>query len=368
MTTVTKILHIITDTNIGGAGHQMLNLLDSMGKDFTAEVMLPENSRLAPLLKQRRIKFYEVPHIAEQSFSWAGVRAIRKKLKEIGPDIVHTHASFSGRVAARLYGKCKIVHTLHCAFPVSKRRKSFPAKQFFGTLNNLFSDRIIATSPVAERTLLDMGAAKKKIRVVFNGVPKAKEYTPSQAAILRRKYKVPEDVFVLTYIARLTEIKGHDYVLDTAKELPYNVMILFAGDGDYEQHLATRIQQENLNNVRLLGFVSEVEELLAIMDAQLNMSYVSETTSLSLLQGMSVGKPAIVTKFSGNVYVIEKGVNGMLVPPCDPEALDEAITNLKNDPELYKRLSEGARMRYSQQFTAKKMAEETEKVYRELKA
>ena len=363
---MTKILHISTDTNIGGAGHQMLNLLDSMGKDFTAEVILPENSRLAPILKRKRIKYHEVPHIAEQSFSWAGVKAIRKKLKEIAPDIVHTHASFSGRVAARLYGKCKIVHTLHCAFPVPKRRKSFPAKQVLGMVNNMFSDRMIATSPVAKQVLLDMGASAKKIRVVFNGVPKAKEYTPAQATILRRKYKVPEDVFVLAYIARLTEIKGHDYVLDTAKELPYNVMILFAGDGDYEKHLANRIKQENLSNVRLLGFVDEVEELLAVMDAQLNMSYVSETTSLSLLQGMSVGKPAIVTKFGGNVYVIEKDVNGILVPPCDPEALDEAITNLKNDPEMYKRLSEGARMRYNQRFTAKKMAEETEKIYREL--
>jgi len=361
-----KILHIITDTNIGGAGHQMLTLLDAMSKDFTAEVIVPKNSRLAPILKSKRIKYHEVPHIADQSFSWAGVKAIRRTLKEIAPDIVHTHASFSGRVAARLYRRCKIVHTLHCAFPVPKSRKSFPMRQIMGGINNMFSDRIIATSPVAKTTLLEMGASEKKIRVVYNGVPQAKEFPPDKIAKLREKYNIPQNAFVVAYIARLTEIKGHDYVLDTAKELPFNVIVLFAGDGDYEAHLRERIKNERLNNVRLLGFVSDVDEILAIMDAQINASYVSETSSLSLLQGMSIGKPAIVTNFSGNPYVIENNANGLLVPPCDPEALDDAITNLKNDSDLYEKLSKGAKARYNKQFTATLMAENTENVYREL--
>ena len=81
---------------------------------------------------------------------------------------------------------------------------------------------------------------------------------------------------------------------------------------------------------------------------------------------MSIGKPAIATDFSGNPYVIEHEVNGLLIPPCDPQAMDDAITRLKQENELYNRLSEGAKLRYSQKFTAEIMAEETEKIYREL--
>ena len=344
----------------------MLTLLDAMSKDFTAEVIIPENSRLAPVLKSKHIKYHEVPHIADQSFSPAGTKAIHRKLKEIAPDIVHTHASFSGRVAARRYGKCKIVHTLHCAFPVPKSRKSFPMRQIMGCINNRYSDRMIATSPVAKKTLLEMGASEKKIRVVYNGVPQAREFSPDETVKLREKYNIPSHAFVVAYIARLTKIKGHDYVLDAAKELPFNVVVLFAGDGDYEQHLRERIKNERLDNVRMLGFVDDVDEILAIMDVQINASYVSETSSLSLLQGMSIGKPAIVTNFSGNPYVIENKANGLLVPPCDPEALDEAITQLKEDSDTYQWLSKGAIKRYNKQFTAKKMAEETENVYREI--
>jgi glycosyltransferase involved in cell wall biosynthesis len=363
---MTKVLHIITDSNIGGAGHQMLTLIDTLSGDFTAEVILPQNSRLGPALERRKIKYYELPHIAERSFSWAGVGVIRKKLKEILPDIVHTHASLAGRIAARLHRKCKIVHTLHCAFPVEKWRKSFPMKQISGCVNNMFSDRMIATSPVARDTLLQMGASQKKIRVIFNGVPPAEEFPTEKIARLREKFNIPQNNFVVAYIARLTEIKGHDYVFDTAREQPYNVILIFAGDGDYEEHLKQRVENENLNNVRMLGFVENVDEVLAVTDVQINASYVSETTSLSLLQGMSVGKPAIVTNFGGNPFVIKDGENGLLIPVCDPQAMDDAITKLRDDKDLYEQLSIGARLRYSKHFTAKKMTEDTESVYKEL--
>lgn len=362
----TKILHIITDCNIGGAGHHMLTLLDTMSKGFKAEVIIPENSRLAPILKSKRIKYHEVPHIAARSFSWAGVGVIKRKLKDIKPDIVHTHASLSGRIAARFYGRCKIVHTLHCSFPVPAWRRIFPIKTLSGLINNIFSDRMIAVSPVAKETLLATGARNKKIRVVYNGVVPAAEFPSKKADEIRRKYNIPKDAYVVAYISRLVKIKGHDYLLDTARELPYNVFVLFAGDGDYEDHLKNRIENERLQNVRMLGFIKDVDEIIAITDVQVNASHVSETTSLSLLSGMSAGKPAIVTNFAGNPYVIEEGVNGLLVPICDPEAFDDAITRLKDDPGLYKKLSEGAKQRYTEQFTAKKMAADTENVYKEL--
>jgi glycosyltransferase involved in cell wall biosynthesis len=319
-----------------------------------------------PILQSKKIKYHEIPHIANRSFSWAGIWAIRAKLKEILPDIVHTHASFSGRIAARMHRKCKIIHTLHCAFPVKKWRKTIPIKQILGCINNIFSDRIIAVSPVARDTLLEMGVSKKKIRVIFNGVPPVTEISWQKAAQLREKYNIPPNNFVVAYIARLTEIKGHDYVLDTAREQPYNVILVFAGDGDYEEHLKARVKNENLNNVRMLGFVENVDEVLAIADVQINASYVSETTSLSLLQGMSVGKPSIVTNFGGNPYVVKDDDNGLLVPVCDPQALDDAITKLRDDPDLMQRLSNGAKLRYNRQFTAKKMTEDTENVYKEL--
>ena len=363
-----KIAYVITDSNIGGAGQHLIALINNLSPHFVPEVILPINSRLTPLLLDLGVGVvcHEVEHIAEQSFSWAGMRAIGQVLKKIKPDIVHTHSSFSGRMAAKFYTRAKIIHTVNSAFPVPARRKKFPLKQFYGFINNSFSHRVIIVSPVLKKMLTQAGVKSKKIRQVFNGVPRARQYNPGELEVIRNKYNVPKDHFTVTYLARLVDIKGHDYVLDMAREMPYNVTILIAGDGEYREHLEARIAEEGIHNAMMLGFVSNIDELLAITDVQINASYVSEATSLALLSGMSVGVPAVATLIGGNPYVIKQNENGIIVPPQDVEALDNAITRLKDDKTFYMELSKGAYKIYEKQFTDVKMTQDTEQIYMEL--
>jgi glycosyltransferase involved in cell wall biosynthesis len=353
-----KIVHVITDANIGGAGHQLVSLL-AVG-DCDAQVILPVGSALVPLLARLGVSYHEVPYIAAKSLSLRGVRVIYKILKQLRPHIVHTHASFSARVAARLLG-IKVVHTMHCAFTVAVWRRSFPAKQILGGINNFFSDRVIATSPVARDTLLQQGVNDRKIRIVMNGVPPCAPEGEFPAP--KDKFK---DKFIVAYLARLVQLKGHDTVLDAAKLLDDNVHVILAGDGEYAGHLRTRIANEGITNVSLVGFISDIGALLAATHVQVNASYLSETTSLSLLQGMSMGVPAVVSDFGGNPYVITDGENGLLFPPRHAAKLAQAITKLQNDKTMHNRLSQGARKIYNDNFTATIMASGTNKVYREL--
>jgi len=211
-----KILHVITDTNIAGAGDLLLHLLDAYDKStFIMEVVLPQNARLTPLLAKRGVTYYEAPNIADVSFSFAGIRTLRKLIKKIKPDIVHTHASFSGRKAAKQC-KVKVVHTRHCVFPIASWKKRFPVRQILGLINNNLSDLIIAISPPAAQNLVDMGTKASKIRTLFNGTPPARSYSIDEIKSLKQKYEIPPDTFVFSIMARLTEVKGHDDILDAA--------------------------------------------------------------------------------------------------------------------------------------------------------
>jgi len=362
---MTKILHIVTDTNIGGTGDLLLHLLDAYDKAaFNMEVVLPENARLSPLLAERGVTYYEVPDIADKSFSFKGIGTLRRKIQEIKPDIVHTHGSLSGRIGARLC-RAKVVHTRHCAFPVALWKKIFPVKQVLGLINNSLSDLIIAISPAAAENLTDMGTKKSKIRTLFNGTPPAKSYTPEEIEGLKQKYDIPPDTFVLAIMARLVEIKGHDDILDAAKEVP-DALILVAGDGERQAHLEARITSEEITNVRLIGFVKEVDEIIAIADATLNASFGTETSSLVLIKGMSAGKPGVASDYGGNPYLIQHGVSGLVYPTRDGTAMAKAIARLMSDTGLYEQTSTGARQVYEKRFTDKKMAADTEAVYREV--
>ncbi len=272
---------------------------------------------------------------------------------------MHTHASLSGRVAARLFGKCKIIHTRHSVFPARGCRL------LNGLINNFFSDAIIAVSPAAKDNLLAEGADGRKITVIYNGTAPAYECAPEERGLLRVKYGVPPDAFVAAQAARLTEVKGQQYVLDAAKLLRgKNILFLLAGGGDMKEMLEKRIEDEDIKNVRLLGFISDIGEIYNLCDAQINASHGTEATSMALLNGMSLGKPAIATDYGGNPYVISDGVNGLLIPCRNAEAISEAVEKLMNDRLLYRSLSEGAKKEYAARFTAKEMANKTEELYR----
>ena len=347
----------------------MLALLDKQTGinrgQFELSVALPINAKIKPALVDQGINCIELPFLAESSFSRKAVQVLLNEMKNLQPDIVHTHAALSGRIAAWRYGKCKIVHTRHSVFEPARWKTRFPFRQVFGMINNRLSHKIIAVSPAAKDNLTAIGTAEEKFAIIYNGMPPAKEFGTTELTVLREKYNIPKDAFVLAQIARLTHVKGQDDVLDAVKDLP-NTLVLMAGDGENRPHLEARIQNEGITNVRLLGFVTEVEELLAVMDAQLSASFGTEATSLALIQGMSVGKPAIATNYGGNPYVISHKENGLLVPTRNPQALKNAICLLQNDTELYVKTSAGARKIYQLRFTVEEMVSKTEQLYKEL--
>ena len=116
-----KVLNIISDSNIGGAGKCVLNFLKYYDrKKFAVKVVVPRGSLLKPEIEKLGTKVIEADGITDKSFDLKAVKNLRKIISRSNPDIVHTHGSLSGRIAAKLCGK-KIIYTRHSVFPVSRR-------------------------------------------------------------------------------------------------------------------------------------------------------------------------------------------------------------------------------------------------------
>ncbi|MCL2398695.1 MAG: glycosyltransferase family 4 protein [Defluviitaleaceae bacterium] len=355
-----KILHILTDTNIGGAGRYLLALLESYDRDnFQMEVVLPIGSQLAPAITALDVPVLEAQYISDRSLSAKGIGSLNHIIKERKPDLVNTHASFSGRIAAKLQG-IPVIYTRHYCVPKDKSGKG---KASF--INNIFSSGVIATSPEVEAGLIATGTKPEHITTIYNGVPPVKSISDEEKLTLRTHYGIAPDTFVISQIARLDPVKGHDHTLDVAKLLANdpNILILLAGDGPLKDHLSRRIKEESITNVLMIGFVSEVEKIINITDLQINASY-TETTSLALLEGMSLGIPAVVTNGGGNPYVISDGEQGLVVPCGDAEALAKAVLKIRGDPELYQQMSNKSLETYNKNFRADNMARQIEALYK----
>ncbi len=363
-----KIIEVSSDTNIGGAGRCLLVLLNEMDKSrFDVSVVLPKNSLLKPKISELGVKIVEADIAPDKSLDFSAIRTFMKIFKAERPDIVHTHASMSARIAAKLCG-IKVIYTRHSVFPPSKSISKGIGKLINGLVNNIFADKIIAVAEAAKDNLTETGVSEKKIEVILNGVyPLSAECNKAE---LKRRFGVLEGEKVISIVARLEDIKGHNYFIKAADKLlkkGIKAKFFIAGTGSYEKQLKEQVSAlRRESDIVFTGFLTDVENLLRITDIQVNASYGTEATSLSLLEGMSLGIPAVVSDFGGNTGVISDGQNGIVVPAKNAEKLADALELLISDAWLYEKMSRKSKRIFSEKFTASIMTEKTEKVYEEV--
>lgn len=361
-----KIIQVSSDTNIGGAGKCLLTILKNYDKRrFIMKVILPENSLLKPEVEKTDTEVFEVPGIADKSLDFGAVSELKRIFKSEKPDIVHAHASMSARIAARQAG-CKVVYTRHSVFEPPRKISRGIGKLINGMVNNYYADEIIAVAEAAKDNLTATGVNEKKITVVLNGVDGLESANAAEREQLKTRFGV-KDEKVISIVARLEDIKGHVYFIEAAKsivEKGLNAKFFIAGTGSYEAALKSKANELGLGDKLVFtGFLKDVECLIKITDIQVNASYGTEATSLALLEGMSIGIPAVVSDFGGNPGVIKNGINGFIVPKQNSKALAEGIEKLICDEQLYKSQHDAALRIFKKEFTSKAMTENTEAIY-----
>ena len=362
-----RVMNILTDSNIGGAGRCLLNYLKYCDRTrFSVSVAVPEGSALIPRLKELDVAVFPVAGIAEKSFSLGAIGTLKKLISREKPNIVHTHGSLSGRIAARQSGT-RVIYTRHSAFPVPEYLKKGPGHLLNGWINSHYADAIIAVSPATAQNLLESGVPEKKITVMMNGVEPLPPATPEECRALRQRLGIPEGVFTAGILARLEPYKGHMLLLEAAKMLMdqgRDFRILIGGSGSEEAAIVSRIQELGLSDrVLFLGFVEHVAQVLSLLSVQLNCSYGTEASSLSLIEGMSLGLATVASDYGGNPYQVDDGVTGLLFESGNAGDLRDKLVTLMDDPALLEKLRRQAKEAYETKYTGEIFAANVEAVY-----
>ncbi len=364
-----KILNVISDTNIGGAGKVIINYAKNYDSSkYDVSIVLPKGSLLIEELKETKVKLIEIDGLKDKSLDIKAFFKLLKIFKKEKPDIVHTHASMTARIAARFVKGIKIVYTRHCAYPVSFWIKHNPGKFIYKFVNEFFADRIIAVGNAAEENLLEGGIKKDLIDTFFNGVDKLTVTSDSEKAKLKEKYKISPDEKVIGIVARLEEVKGHDTFIDAAKilleEKKLKAKFFILGTGTIEESLKEKVKSLGLEDkIIFTGFVKNVGDYLNIFDLQVNCSYGTETSSLSLLEGMSIGVPACASNYGGNPYLIDDGENGYIFKIKDSQELAEKAMKILTDDDIKTHMQKRAVEIFDEKFTVQRFVNNVEGVY-----
>ena len=193
---------------------------------------------------------------------------------------------------------------------------------------------------------------------------------PDSVARIKEQYACRKIIFSL---GRLVEYKGYEFLIEAAKYLNDNYIILIGGEGHLKKKLQQQIDDQGVSGkVKLLGFIPDDKKTAAYFKACdvfcLSSIWKTEAFGIVQIEAMSCGKPVVATyiKESGVSWVNADGISGYNVLPQNAEALAAAIEKIVSDPQSYAEFSERARQRYETMFTTEKMVDKCLKVYHDL--
>jgi len=172
---------------------------------------------------------------------------------------------------------------------------------------------------------------------------------------------------LVAFAGRCREGKGVFDLLDAVSELAPRhpaLRLEFAGDGDLGRLVERAAALGIDERVRLRGWIGarERDDLLARAAVFVLPSH-AEALPVSLLEAMAAGCPVVASRVGGIPDLVQDGVNGLLVPPRDPEALAHALRTVLDDADLAARLGREARATVAERYTLERALERLEQVY-----
>lgn len=379
------VAHVITRLILGGAQENTLLTVEDQQRDYGDDVTLITGPALGPegSLMERAVangvKLRVIPELRRSIHPWRDWRSYRSLLailKELQPQVVHTHSAKGGvlgRMAATKLG-IPCVHTIHgpsfhpyqnrLAYEAFRRAEVWAAKR---------CDRLVSVCDAMTDQYVAAGVApREKFVTVYSGMEVEPFLNPPRPReILRQELRLKPDDIVVGKVARLFHLKGHADVIEAARlAVPRcpQLRFVFVGDGLLKDDLQRQIAADGLTDRFVFtGLVppKRVPELVHAMDIVVHAS-LREGLARVLPQALISGKPVVTYDVDGAREVAIPNETGCLVKPRDVAGLAEAIVTLAGDPAMRERFGRAGRARFTDRFRHQTMTRELRQIYSEV--
>ncbi len=387
-----RIVHIITRLILGGAQENTLitcKLLAERGHDvtlITGPALGPEGELFNQTKGQRyeTIVIDEMRRAIEPVKDFVSYRKIKKLLRQLQPDIVHTHSAKAG-ILGRYAGSAlkgvsaprrpAIVHGIHgLAFHpyqgpwvnriyIAIEKAAAKHTDYFVSVADAMTDQCRAAG---------IGVDKPYV-TAYSAIDEEQFLEPIPAErtrAFRRQYDIADDAVVLVTIARLFMLKGHDHIIASAPELAKrfdNVVWLFVGDGNLAEQYRQQVRDLGLaERFRFTGLMPPSEIPLAIQSSDILVHCsLREGLARTLPQAMLCGRPAISFDVDGAREVVNERTGRLIEPKNVPQLID-ACAELIADPSLRESLGRTGRESVKTRFAPETMVDTIERVYEQL--
>jgi len=321
-----------------------------------------------------RVFYHEVemedyPLFEHPPYSLALAVALHDAVRREGLDLLHVHYAIPHAASAYLArqmlqheGSLKIVSTLHGTdITLLGLHPSFHAITRFSILQ---SDGISAVSTfLKDETVRDFSVPSSRIDVIPNFVD-TEVWRPNREPCHRSKL-APEGQKIVMHVSNFRAVKRVQDVVEVFAKIREKVpaRLVLVGEGPERPRALKRAADLGLrDDVVFLGRHGSVDEILSCADLFLLPSQ-SESFGLAALEAMACGAPVVASNAGGLPEVVTDGEAGYLLPVGAIDQMADAGVRVLSDPDLARRLSEGARALAVERFSARAIVPRYEALY-----
>lgn len=329
------------------------------------------HARYKNLLEEEGIIVHQIPFFRSSLIKNIKAIQVCKKLfsKECF-DMIHVHTETGGfitRIALLHNTQTRLIYTPHgMSFYKGSSLKSW---FFYYPIEKWICKRSSANLAMNQEEFAILKNYHSSTAYFVHGVGLDINKISNQQVNLiqkRQELEIPEDAFLILSIGELNKNKNHEIVLRAlAKMKDLNWYYLICGEGSLKQHLeAVALSLGVSNQVLLAGYRRDIPQIIKVADLFIFPSF-HEGLPVSLMEAMAGGLPIICSKIRGNVDLITEGEGGYLCPPESIEAFYKALVTLRFNKDLIEHMGQNNLNRI-QDFTQEKVANELEKIYKEV--
>ena len=383
MTNKPRVVHVITRLLRGGTEENtMLCCRAQAAEGYEVCLAYGRSSSEAYWAAQAsNIDFVAIPslvHPISLRADFSALVELIRTFRRARPDVVHTHqskAGILGRLAGRLARARAVVHTVHIIpFTNVSRTQSiiYVLSEKFAAH---FCDALVFVSEGAKVEYARHGIGTGIPAVVIRSgmdIARFQDHSGEPAsAEARRIDAAHRGKLKILYLSSFEERKRHAPLLAALgryRDKLADCHVILAGEGSTKGVVEVLVKDLGLSKlVTILDHCETPEDLIAMSDLCL---YASEREGLprAVIQYLAGGKPVVVSDLPGIEEIVADGVNGLIAPSHDLDALAQIVLGLRDDRSSLERLADGARRTDTSRWRADVMTGEVSGLYRQLLA
>ncbi len=365
-----KVCHLISGDLWAGAEVQTCTLLCSLRESVDVSAIILNEGTLAERLRRADIDTHVIPETSNSFFALK--RQVAEKLRDIRPDILHTHRYKENILGAALKHTSghlvQTVHGLREGFSGIRRLRM----SLYLWLNEYYTrrrfSRIIAVSEEIEKHLAGL-YGQQRVVAIHNAIAVDDQQPSKNPSDVKRELGLRPDQIVIGSVGRLVPVKAFDIFLRAARliseKLP-DAAFVIAGDGPLMSSLAVLSRDLGIDDrVVLTGFRDDILNLMNTFDIYVISSH-HEGIPISALEAMAMKKALVSTRVGGMPEIIDDSHSGLLVEPGNANAIADGCVRILNDPKLRADIENGARSRVEEEFSVAIQRERIVNLYTEL--